>query len=348
MTSWKYLPILKWKQGERIALRNLTVDQWEEVVPLFELLPIGAAPNFHALQEQLPGYLAKVATELKTALPEGQICAVDTRYVSRDYPKKVQLLHAVCQQLSRLTERKILPVITSDLVQSESGQLGRLVDHFDECIVRINSPSVIATQVQPILDLVHVVFKKQKIHAVIDQFSMVGADFRAAAMAIKPYLDAAVASKSASVTIAGGSFPENLIGFKQGTFDIERVEWRVWEQIHKDGAYPDLRYSDYSVTHPALGKEMDPSQVNPSVAIRYAADGFWRLFKAGGFKGGKPNQYMALCQLLLLDSVYTGPTYSFGDKCYDDAANSRRGNGNPSSWRRDATSHHLVLTRQSL
>jgi len=59
MTEWKYLPILKWKQGERIALRNLTRDQWKGVTPLIELLPIAAAPNFASLQATLPGYLDK-------------------------------------------------------------------------------------------------------------------------------------------------------------------------------------------------------------------------------------------------------------------------------------------------
>ncbi|MCW5651021.1 MAG: hypothetical protein KIS62_14845 [Ramlibacter sp.] len=38
--TWKYIPILKWKQGERIALRNLTPLQWNEMTPLLELLPI--------------------------------------------------------------------------------------------------------------------------------------------------------------------------------------------------------------------------------------------------------------------------------------------------------------------
>jgi hypothetical protein len=34
MASWIYLPILKWKLGERIALRNLREDQREGLVPL--------------------------------------------------------------------------------------------------------------------------------------------------------------------------------------------------------------------------------------------------------------------------------------------------------------------------
>jgi hypothetical protein len=348
MTEWKYLPILKWKQGERIALRNLKGDQWDGVVPLIELQPITAAPNFPSLQAALPIYLDKIAKDLAKALPEKTACAIDTRYVSTGYPKQAQLLSAVSLRLGKLTDRQILPVITSALVQSEAAQLERIAERFAECIVRIDVPSVDVTQVQPIIELVKDAFKKGAVHVVVDQFSLVGKDSKVMVTAIKPYLDEAVACKSSSVTIAGGSFPVNLIGFKQGTFDVERVEWKVWKQIHKGSAYADVRYSDYCVTNPALSPEMDPTQMNPSVAIRYAADGHWRLFKAGGFKKGAPNQYMALCQLLISDEVYTDPTYSYGDKCYADAARAKLGNGNPSSWRRDATNHHLVLTQRAL
>ncbi|CAN7760831.1 beta family protein [Pseudorhodoferax sp. LjRoot39] len=348
MTEWKYLPILKWKQGERIALRHLQPAQLEGLTPLIELLPISAAPNFASLQTALTTYVDKIANDMRKDLPEGAPFACDTRYVSTGYPKQVPLLNAVCTRLAKVTERPVLPVITSALVQSEGDQLYRLAERFEECIVRIDTPNVVAAQVQPIIEIVKEAFNNKGVHVVIDQFSLVGKESMVMAAMVQPYLDEALASNSASVTVAGGSFPVNLIGFKQGSFDIDRVEWKVWKQIRRGGSYSTVRYSDYSVTHPALAPDMDPRQTNPSVAIRYAADGHWRLFKAGGFKKGAPDQYRALCQLLLGDAVYSGPTFSHGDKWYDDAASARLGNGNPSSWRRDATNHHLVLTQRAL
>lgn len=348
MAAWAYLPILKWKQGERIALRSLKPDQRENVVPLIELQPITAAPDRASLVAALPAYLQKIAAELSKALPEASWCGIDTRYVAAGYPRQVQLLNAICVQLSKLTDLEILPVISSALVQTEPDQLAKLAERFNEHILRIDTPSVAVAQVQPIVDCAREHIPGSLLHVVVDQFSLVGKDPKVTTNIVKPYLDAAIASQCASVTLAGGSFPVNLIGFKQGFHDIVRVEWKVWSSIHKLADYADVRYSDYCVTHPAQAPEMDPTQVNPSVAIRYAADGFWRLFKAGGFKKGAPNQYISLCKLLMTDAVYSGATYSFGDKCYADAAASKLGNGNPSSWRRDATNHHLVLTQRSL
>jgi hypothetical protein len=348
MASWKYLPILKWKQGERIALRNLKPVQWDQVVPIIELQPIDTAPDRASLKEALPPYLAKIADELSKALPEDSSCGIDTRYVAAGYSRQAELLNAVCQRLSKLTNLDILPVIPSALVQAEPDQLARLAEQFNEHILRIDTPSVAVAQVQPIVDCVQQHIPHSLLHIVVDQFSLVGKDPKATTSTVKPYLDAAIASECSSVTLAGGSFPVNLIGFKQGVQDIVRVEWKVWTSIRKLADYADVRYSDYCVTHPAQPPGLDPTQVNPSVAIRYAADGFWRLFKAGGFKKGAPNQYNSLCQLLLTDTVYSGPTYSYGDKCYTDAAAFKLGGGNPSSWRRDATNHHLVLTQRSV
>ncbi|PZQ77795.1 MAG: hypothetical protein DI563_02625 [Variovorax paradoxus] len=348
MNDWKYLPILKWKQGERIAVRQLEPAHWTGVVPLVELLAIDSAPDAASLRAALPAYLAKVAKEIKAAVPEDRALAVDVRFVSPAYARQLQLLEAVCRRLQAESDRRIYPVLGNAAAAREAADLPRLASKFDEFIVRIDVPSSTPAEIKPVFKLVNDVLKPSPVHVAIDQQSMVGHEPKAAALRIKPYLDEALAAGGASVTLAGGSFPMNLIGFKQGVVDIERVEWKVWRQIVRTAAYTSVKFSDYAVTNPAPVPDMDPTQMNPSVAIRYAADGFWRLFKAGGFKKGAPNQYQALCKLLLGDVVYSGSGFSYGDRCYSQAANAKLGNGNPSSWRRDATSHHLVLTAAAL
>lgn len=349
MATWTYLPILKWKQGERIALRNLKSDQWSGIVPLIELMPIVSAPDTPALRKALPPYLTAIAKELEASFPEDGVLAVDVRHVSTEFPRKVVLLEAVCRRLQELSDRRIIPVLNDTVVVLEGETLDRLADKFDDVIVRFDVSSSGPSEIRPIVKIVKTALKPTMVHIVVDQVSLVGNDVKAAAARVKPYLDEALKSGGASVTLAGGSFPINLMGMKQGTRDIERVEWKIWTQLVKTADYQRVRFSDYTVTNPVMPAGIDPKKMNPSVAIRYAADGFWRLFKAGGFKkSGKKNQYQALCQLLMGDDIYTGADYSFGDKCYEGAATARLGNGNPSSWRRDATSHHLVLTGRAL
>jgi hypothetical protein len=349
MATWKYLPILKWKQGERIALRELKNPQWEGMAPLIELQPIESAPDAPSLRSALPAYLTGIGKQLKDAVPEGRAFAVDVRYVAPTFPRPVNLLEFICTRLAKLTDRQVIPVVNGVVFENGPAEVERFLQgKFDDVILRLDIANSAPSSVQPTVKMAKGALKGSLVHVVIDQFSLVGDNVKTALARVKPYLDQALASGGASVTVAGGSFPMNLIGFKQGVFDIERVEWKVWAQLQKSADYRKLRFSDYAVTNPAPAPGMDPTQMNPSVAIRYAADDYWRLFKAGGFKRGAPDQYRSLCQLLLGDAVYSGAAFSYGDKCYDAAARAKLGNGNPSSWRRDATNHHLALTQDAL
>lgn len=350
-TTWKYLPILKWKLGERIALRKLEPAQWDELVPLVELPAIAAAPNTTDLNAALPAYRDRLVKQLVDAFPDERPMAVDTRYVSPSFAGQVRLATVLAKALAKLTERTVLPVVSETMVAREAGKLLAFAE-FPEVILRVQSPVVDATQVTALVgDLQSAGIKKRNLHLLLDQVSIVDADPAACHAAIQPYLDAALACDCASVTYAGGSFPINLVGFKQGITKVPRVEWAVWTLLQKAIKYESLRYGDYTVSNPApVPDDLDPTQVNPSVAIRYAATTEWFVFKAGGFKKGKPNQYRDLCQVLMGDPVYSGATFSFGDAHYNKVASGPAGkdNGNPSSWRRDATSHHLVFAATAL
>lgn len=58
-TRWRYLPILKWKQREREALKNTTPSQWAGLLPLLELPATDAAPDRASLRAAVPAYLSK-------------------------------------------------------------------------------------------------------------------------------------------------------------------------------------------------------------------------------------------------------------------------------------------------
>ena len=347
-TVWSYLSILKWKQGERIALRELTEIQWKPIVPLIELPAIDAAPDADSLRAALPAYVAKIAKDLKNSIPEAKSVAVDVRWVAPGYKKQARLLSVICKALQKASERSLIPVVNELMLSAGLSEFAAL-DVFDEVALRIRTSAVSAAQIGPLIAGVGKEgLSRNRMHLVLDQYTIVGANPTAQFAVIRPQLDAALTCGCASVTLAGGSFPVNLIGFKQGTYDISRVEWIIWDLLKKKSAYKPVCYGDYAVTNPGPLPDLDPTQINPSVAIRYAAMDFWRLYKAGGFKRGAPNQYRGLCKFLLSDSIYSGATFCYGDACYKKAAQGLLGNGNPSSWRRDATSHHLVFTVSQL
>jgi hypothetical protein len=253
------LPILKWKQGERIALRHITSAQWGNVVPLIELLPIKAAPDGAALRSALPAYVDKLARELAVAIPADKPVAIDVRYVSPGYARQVRLAGVVCQALQKRSGLRVIPVLQEGAAIEDAGEFATLKD-FDEYVFRLNTPSLDASQVGPLTALLRPLARKSQLHLLIDQYALVDQQPASALASVQPFVDQALAAACASVTVAGGSFPVNLIGIKQGTMDIPRVEWKVWKALlASDPRFAVLRYADYTVSNPAPVPDMDPT-----------------------------------------------------------------------------------------
>jgi Beta protein len=352
-TEWQYMPILKWKRGERDALRGLESAQWEGVVPLAELNPIGAAPDTASLRIALPAYVNDVADQIKKSVPEGLPVAIDTVYVSTGYPKQLNLLLAIYRRLQKLVpDHQVIPVVTANelnaiaaLKETDSSALKGL----DDVILRLRTDQFESAQVVPFIDALAKSVKRKNIHLLLDQFSIVDKKHQDCYLGLSPYLVAAASATCASVTVAGGSFPVNLTGKKQGYTDLPRVEWNIWRQIVASGEYLKFRYADYTVSNPnPMDEDVDPKKVNPSIAIRYASDNFWRLYKGAGFKGAPSGVLRSLCKLLLTDPIYGGKPYSFGDQKYSDYSTGSEKNGIPWTWRRDATNRHIVHTSNQL
>jgi hypothetical protein len=245
---------------------------------------------------------------------------------------------------------KIIPVIYPQAEAAKSNDLTAFAQ-FKDIVLRIKVTMFLSTGVEDIIGTAYKALnhKPCRLHILIDMDSILGEDPAFLESRVEPYVRGAAKAKGvASITLAGGSFPYNLTGIDKGTTSLRRVEWFTWLEIRKK--IKDLRviFGDYAVTNPKMLAEIDPTKINPSAAIRYALKDKWMLLKAGGTRKGGFSQYNDLCKLLILDEkTYSGREFSYGDGRYDYHANTKEKTGNLTTWRRDATSHHLVLTARN-
>ena len=343
-----YMPILKTKKGEWEALKHLDDPDRDLIFPLIECTTLVLTQQQPAA-DHLKQHVERLAAFLDAAGAKHRTFGIDSSLLLPTLSNQAKLLASVCR---RFTQKglKISPCVLPETIAKPSGELAEL-GQYEDVIVRIALRGCLPTQVaQFIKDAwIGLQNKHVRLHVLLDMHDLAGGDAAAIANSRKAYVLAAAGSSHAhTVTVAGGSFPYFLTGIPQGQTKIGRVEWLVWQDLTQDPALTRVRFGDYTVTNPRPLEGIDPTKVNASAAIRYAREDHWVLLKAGVAKKYGYNQYNTLSKLLVTDSCYCGETFSYGDGRYHYHAQPGATSGNLWTWRRDATSHHLVLTAREI
>lgn len=339
-----YVPILKWKQGEQISLKEFPNPIRHCLMPIMELIPlkVPATTTFPAvLQNEIPKYV-KI---MKAAKFDTNPIGIDTTIIVPTGVHDVKLLAAICTRI-KAGGVNVVPVLHPHMVFHGSADLPRLAA-FDDFILRVRPSTLIPEQLQHLAAQVIANFLGKRLHVVLDTHDIVSTDPTALANSVIPFITALqTLGFVTTITFAGGSFPMSMQGIAQGTTHINRVEWQAYQPLKAQ--FPDLKFGDYSVTNPVLLDIPTPGVLNPSVQIRYTRANNWLIFKGAGAKTSGMHQYNGLCQLLVSHGDYMGPGFSFGDERYMHHAQPGSTSGSYMTWRRDATSHHVVYTTRQL
>jgi hypothetical protein len=335
-----YVPILRWKQGGQHALAQVAAAERLHMLPVAELQELEAAP-YPRLTQTLTSAAAgvyPVGVDLKAAYAPGPVNFA----VLADYLTALQAagLHA-WPTLHAADVQANLPGLTFF-----SGQ--------QRAIVRI-SPAQTSLAAAPglLASCALAMGPAARLVVVIDLGCLVDAVIGTEAAVATAYAQAIATLPSIlAVAVAGGSFPWSLQGLPLGaTTYLLRKELEIWKIVRQQTGCVQTLFGDYGVTNPKPLGNADPRTMNPSAAIRYTRRNDWWLLRASGVKTpgrGGFSQYNPLCQLLISSPDYSGPSFSFGDEKYEYHANTPAKSGNLTTWRRDATNHHLVLTQRQL
>jgi hypothetical protein len=346
--SFLYMPILKWKQGEQLTLKALDDADKNNLLPLVELLPI--KPEYLGnLKERLAQHLTANAKHLVKAGYDSNPVGIDITAVEPGYHSQTRLLAATIKSLRRTSGVNAIPVILPAMVLSDPDHLSSFGE-LPAVILRIRVGTFLADQVDTLINGLRAALGSDDtaVHVLFDMYDIVGTSPSAKADELTPLINAAYATPNVeTVTIAGGSFLLSLQGLKQGMHLLPRVELQAYKQLRAAG-YDQLRFGDYTVTNPLPLEGLDPTTMNPSAQIRYARQDDWLLFKAGGSKTYGMGQYNGLCHLLVAHEDYCQPDYSMGDARYHYHTTAGATTGSYMTWRRDATSHHIVFTARQM
>jgi len=357
-----YVPILRCKQAERYALKNLHDDDRARITPLIELTPTIFKSRRTAKQE--PQMLDPAQVLEKEAKKLLETCRnrpffLDLRHVTAEVARTRGKIHALeyLAELGRDYKLAIVPVtglLRSDKYQSSVREAHKR-DGRGICL-RITPSEVLqdgfTAAISDLLKSFNIDAKG--VHLLLDyEAGDLDQPDPEAILAEIPNLN-----QWQTFSLASGAFPPDLQGFQLGSSKIPRKDWQIWKRIVSQNGKRKVRkptFSDYTIQH---GRYKEPVEgCNPSASIRYTLDEEWLIMRGEALRGRGTNpaeirpgreQWNAHAELLCENTeLFYGDTFSWGDSFIHERSVNKQNHGSPEIWLRAGINHHMtVVSRQ--
>lgn len=338
-----YMPILRWKQAERLALRELQDDARRGITPLVQLVPESIelrkrTPTIHRAFE-------KVAADIRECWGMGRLL-VDLRHI--DPLLRVETEHALTHlaRQARANAVSLVPVtgLQRDAAYQAAVRQVAADDGRGACLRLFRddfASSRLSARVGQLLQQLRL--EARQVDVILDMechdSSYPGFD---SLSSLLPEI-----SGWRSLAVASGAFPPDLTQWnKPGIYRVPRNDWLAWlrETELVEGQTRKPAFSDYGIYHPTY--KPPPGFVNVSASIRYTSDDEWIVMRGEGIlneDGAGPAQWPANAELLCGANEFCGASFSAGDAYISREAGNYAHPGNPSTWLQAGFNHHMTL-----
>jgi len=347
-----YMPILKGRASEFLALGKIAAELRPSVRPLIEVMPLvsDTGEESRSIIESVAAFEKRVEDHL----PVDRVFAVDCRRVLDTYksPDGRGVMSMVSNAVRKLGYRMI-PVVRPGDGECEFRSAGyAAAQHGRGACLRVpwsgrRTFADDARLSRRIRDHLGLEFKD--LDLVLDLWAVDSdALLKDRTAAAWQALTWAKRLPVRSVTLAVGAFPKTLADIPFGTpAAIPRRDAVLWTTVAASytGA-TELAYADYGVFSPRVSQGR-----NPHPNLRYAVDGRWYAYRCERREGlGALAGFDDLCKAVVADLWPSrGAAFSWGDEQIERFANGqpllpRR----PESWHACSLSHHFATVLERL
>ncbi len=349
-----YVPILRKRQAELVALTNLLNEDFGRITPLIEMcehiLPVTALNKVKTSDPNL--YLYNVLREL------GEACGNRPYFIDFGYVEEV---FSGCREhpvdiffnlASFHVYHDLKPIPVTGLRRSPAHQeaIKRAVRSTKAGIcVRVSQKEIrnatFVLELQLLLRNLEIL--PEDVHLLVDlqEVNETSSSIREICERI-PMLE-----QWRSFVVSGGAFPRFLSKLaKNEEHVLPRLDWNHWLNGFR-GRHNLLRmpsFSDYTVQYP---KKPTPLDFLPKVSasIRYTDLDQWIIMRGEWLgKGAKYQQYWGLANALMFRNEFSGHDFSFADQTIARIGTQTKETGNTGSWLTVALNRHLTLVARQL
>lgn len=343
-----YIPCLRWKQGEYLALERLSSEARNCIMPLFEVAEIGFDFETRKENKSIDKHLSLFAKRVKEKWGT-EDCFVDLRLINTT-TRMSNGEHPVTFTFNDLRLKGInaTPVIgiKQDADYRSSVNKAIKLDNRGLCI-RVNLEEVLETDFIKELEKLNyeINIKPENCDFILDlesppNYEPITGFENLIRSIIKdlPHLN-----NWRSFGVIGTSFPSSLSGVKPGISFLPRNEWLLYKELVRNLRKTNIRipiFGDYVINHPEVSN-IDMRFMKPKANVRYTLSSSWLIARGANVRDY--GEHKQLCNLIITDREFYGTSFSSADKYIFDCAQGNASTGNPTTWRWVGTNHHLEV-----
>lgn len=328
-----YVPFLKGKQGERLAVRSLDPSVKGAITPAFQLIAGRSAETLEREMRQLADGWTGFGPVL-----------IDAAWLD---PAATRL-HPL-RLVGDLGTRLRIPVIPVISPASDAGYraAARAVigTHHYGAAIRLPAASWLPDLAKPVIDdLLSDGLQPAETDLLLDAEAIANdaalnlhTALRDRSLSGLPYL-----TDWRRVILMGGSFPTDLTGIQTGSVvRLPRREWVLWSGIVSPRR--DIGYGDYGVAHPQTADEITTPRAIPVYPqLRYTTTDTFAVTKGRDLRRNGDGELYDVCRRVRALPDVDPATFSPGDRWIAARSGGSGSVGNYSTWRRIGTSHHVT------
>lgn len=341
-----YVPILKGKAGEFLALGHVAAEVQAQLRPVMEIVP----------DLELRDLLETFCEHAMENVPNGMVLTVDGGALP-----PVRVLRGdtggpmvrVGESL-RLRGVAMCPVFRSSDTDEVLAEVAAVsADHQRGACLRVSTAEDLGDSLpcgERIQDLLRAVrLAPDEVDLLIDAGPV---HSERAGQALAEATTEALKRLSLwpwrRLCVASGAFPVNLTGFRRGgSTPVVREDARLWQAVVQKWSGREPEFGDFGVTYPRM---LPKSRGTPDPNMRYTTAAEWQVFVYPRVRPGN-DDFFTLSQDLVNSPHWpvTGAATSWGDARLQECAQRKRPKaGGGTEWRAWATSHHLAVVTSQL
>jgi hypothetical protein len=340
-----YVPILRWKRAEWVALGNLAMSDREHVTPLLEPTPRSFAARNNKSMPNPADVLIKNVEDIEERWGEAPFF-VDLWLLdpALRIANTVHPLEFLAEQ-GRNRGLTLIPVTgfrrDCDYQRAVASIIAR--DSRGACIRvfpnEVQSPNF-SENLARLLDEIGIHLSDADCLLDYRIWQQTAPTITTLA-SVLPTIDS-----WRTFTVASGAFPRDLSGFTIGQHALPRFDWMSWRSQISNSPIPQRlpAFSDYTIQHAVFAEP--PERANFSASIRYTSADHWVIMRGESvFQNNGPgySQWPANAQLLCARLEYCGQQYSSGDDYIFRMAAQTLRTGNAETWLCAGINHHMTF-----